>query len=41
LVSLSYMFYIFTFTINVVIYYFFNPTFKHHLIWWKIHVKRK
>jgi hypothetical protein len=41
LVSLSYLFYIFTFTANVGIYYLFNPVFKQHFIWWESNAKRK
>jgi hypothetical protein len=41
LVSISYLFYILTFTINVVIYYLFNVKFKQLFVWWKSNVKQK
>jgi hypothetical protein len=41
LVGISYLFYILTFTTNVVIYCVFNPNFKKHFIWWEYNVKQK
>jgi hypothetical protein len=41
LVSLSYFAYTLIFTLNVVIYYIFNPKFKQFFIFWPHYVKEK
>jgi hypothetical protein len=41
LVNLSYLFYVLTFTTNVLVYCVFNPNFKKHFILWKYNVKSK
>jgi hypothetical protein len=40
-ISLSYFFYILSFTSNVVIFYIFNPKFKQLFIFWPHFVKEK